>query len=142
MAQQVVKSDCIMCINSCGINAYVEDGKLEKVEGMKEHPISLGELCPRGVALPQWVYSKDRLTYPMRKKTDGGWERISWDTALDTIAQKFQEIKDKYGAKALAVYTGSLGTENIELAAYAQRFRGVYGSEATLSKSPGTPSAS
>ena len=87
MATQVIKSDCIMCINSCGINAYVEDGKLVKVEGMKEHPISLGELCPRGEALPEWVYSKGRLTHPMKKKTDGGWERISWDYALDTIAE-------------------------------------------------------
>jgi anaerobic selenocysteine-containing dehydrogenase len=132
MTTEVIKSDCILCINSCGINAYVEDGKLVKVEGMKEHPISEGAICPRGEALPEWVYSKDRLQYPM-KKEDGQWVRISWDEALDTIAEKLQEIKDKYGAKALAVYTGSLGTENIELAAYAQRFRGVYGTPNLLS---------
>jgi anaerobic selenocysteine-containing dehydrogenase len=132
MAQQVIKSDCIVCINSCGINAYVEDGKLVKVEGMKEHPVSEGVICPRGKALPEWVYSEKRLQYPM-KKVDGKWERISWDDALDTIAAKFKEIKEKYGAKGLAVYTGSLGTENIELAAFAQRFRGVYGTPNLLS---------
>jgi anaerobic selenocysteine-containing dehydrogenase len=132
MAQQVIKSDCIVCINSCGINAYVEDGKLVKVEGMKEHPVSEGVICPRGEALPEWVYSEKRLQYPM-KKVDGKWERISWDDALDTIASNFKEIKEKYGAKGLAVYTGSLGTENIELAAFAQRFRGVYGTPNLLS---------
>jgi len=132
MTQQVIKSDCIVCINSCGINAYVEDGKLVKVEGMKEHPVSEGIICPRGEALPEWVYSEKRLRYPM-KKIDGKWERISWDDALDTIASKFKEIKKKYGAKGLAVYTGSLGTENIELAAFAQRFRGVYGTPNLLS---------
>jgi anaerobic selenocysteine-containing dehydrogenase len=132
MATKVIKSDCILCINSCGINAYVEDGKLVKVEGMKEHPISEGALCPRGKALPEWVYSKDRLTHPL-KKTPTGWERISWDKALDTIADNLKTIKKKYGAKGLAVYTGSLGTENIELAAYAQRFRGVYGTPNLLS---------
>ncbi len=132
MTQQVIKSDCIVCINSCGINAYVEDGKLVKVEGMKEHPVSEGVICPRGEALPEWVYSKDRLQYPMQKKA-GKWERISWDDALDTIAAKFKEIKEKYGARGLAVYTGSLGTENIELAAFAQRFRGVYGTPNLLS---------
>ena len=52
MATEIIKSDCILCINSCGINAYVEDGKLVKVEGMKEHPISDGVICPRGAALP------------------------------------------------------------------------------------------
>jgi anaerobic selenocysteine-containing dehydrogenase len=132
MAKQVIKSDCIMCINSCGIDAYVEDGRLVKVEGMKEHPISDGVLCPRGKALPEWVYSEDRLQHPM-KKTNSGWDRISWDEALDTTAEKLQEIKEKYGARALAVYTGSLGTENIELAAFAQRFRGVYGTPNLLS---------
>ena len=129
---KVIKSDCILCINSCGINAYVEDGKLVKVEGMKEHPISEGALCPRGYALPEWVNSKGRLQHPM-KKVNGNWERISWDEALDTTAEKLQEIKDKYGAKGLAVYTGSLGTENIELAAFAQRFRGLYGTPNLLS---------
>jgi anaerobic selenocysteine-containing dehydrogenase len=132
MATEIIKSDCILCINSCGINAYVEDGKLVKVEGMKEHPISEGALCPRGKALPEWVASEDRIKYPM-KRAATGWERISWDEALDTVAEKLKEIKEKYGAKGLAVYTGSLGTENIELAAYAQRFRGVYGTPNLLS---------
>ena len=121
-----------MCINSCGIEATVEDGKLVKVEGMKEHPISEGVLCPRGEALVEWVYSPDRLQYPM-KKSDTGWKRISWDEALDTTAEKITKIKERYGARALAVYTGSMGTENIELAAFAQRFRGVYGTPNLLS---------
>ncbi len=132
MTEQVIKSDCILCINSCGIDAYVEDGKLVKVRGMKEHPVSEGALCPRGEALPEWVYSEDRLKHPLQK-VDGKWQRISWDDALDTIAAKFKEIKKNFGARALAVYTGSLGTENIELAAYAQRFRGVYGTPNLLS---------
>ena len=132
MTEQIIKSDCIVCINSCGINAHVRDGKLVKVEGMKEHPVSEGVICPRGEALPEWVYSEKRLQYPMKKVNDD-WERISWDEALDTVAMKFKEIKEKYGAKALAIYTGSLGTENIELAAFAQRFRGVYGTPNLLS---------
>ena len=127
MAEKVVKTDCIMCINSCGINAYVdENGKLVRVEGMPEHAVSEGYICPRGEALVEYVYSPDRILHPM-KKVDGKWERITWDEALDTIAAKLTEIKDKYGARALAVYNGSIGTENIELAGFAQRFRGAYG---------------
>lgn len=127
MATKVIKSDCILCINSCGIDAYVEDGKLVKVEGMKEHAVSEGYICPRGEALPEYVYAPDRLQHPMKKKTDGSWENITWDEALDTIADKLKTIKEKYGARAFAVYNGSIGTENIELAGFAQRFRGVYG---------------
>ncbi len=132
MAQKVIKTDCIMCINSCGINAYVEDGKLVKVEGMAEHAVSEGYICPRGEALPEYVYSPDRLLHPM-KRVDGNWKRISWDEALDTIADKLKQIKERYGAKTLAVYSGSIGTENIELAGFAQRFRGVYGTPNLLS---------
>jgi anaerobic selenocysteine-containing dehydrogenase len=132
MAQKVIKTDCIMCINSCGINAYVEDGKLVKVEGMPEHEVSEGYICPRGEALVEYVYSPHRLKYPM-KKVNGEWERITWDEALDTIADELKKIKEKYTAKALAVYSGSIGTENIELAGFAQRFRGVYGTPNLLS---------
>jgi len=132
MVEKIIKSDCILCINSCGINAHVENGKLIKVEGMKEHPISEGAICPRGEALPEWVYGKGRIKHPM-EKVDGQWKQISWDDALDKIAEKLKEIKARYGAKGLAVYTGSLGTENIELAAFAQRFRGVYGTPNLLS---------
>lgn len=132
MAQKVIKSDCILCINSCGINAYVEDGKLVKVEGMKEHGVSKGYICPRGEALPEYVYSPDRILHPM-KKVDGEWQKITWDEALDTVADKLKKLKEEYGARALAVYSGSLGTENIELAGFAQRFRGVYGTPNLLS---------
>ncbi|MFC2057233.1 molybdopterin-dependent oxidoreductase [Chloroflexota bacterium] len=132
MAQEIIKTDCIMCINSCGINAYVEDGKLVKVEGMAEHAVTEGVICPRGEALVDYVYSPDRLKYPV-KKVDGNWERISWNEALDTIADKLKQVKEKYGARALAVYSGSIGTENIELAGFAQRFRGVYGTPNLLS---------
>ncbi len=132
MTKEVIKTDCIMCINSCGINAYVEDGKLVKVEGMPEHAVSQGYICPRGEALVEYVYSPERLQYPM-KKVNGEWQRITWDEALDTIADELKKIKEKYGAKALAVYSGSIGTENIELAGFAQRFRGVYGTPNLLS---------
>ena len=67
------------------------------------------------------------------KKTDGGWERISWDEALDTAASTLQQIKDEYGAHALAIFCGSIGVENNELAAFARRFRGAYGTPNFLS---------
>jgi anaerobic selenocysteine-containing dehydrogenase len=129
---KLIKTDCILCVFGCGINAYVEDGRLVKVEGMTEHPLNQGVLCPRGKALVDYVYSPDRLKYPI-KKVNGEWERISWDEALDTIAEKLQQIKDKYGARALAIFCGSIGVENNELAAFARRFRGAYGTPNFLS---------
>lgn len=121
-----INTVCINCVCSCGLVAYVEDGKLVKTEGMREHPLSKGYLCPRGKALSEWVYSPDRILYPM-KKENGNWKRISWDEALDIISKKLQEIKEKFGPRALAIFCGSLGVENLEIAAFARRFKGAYG---------------
>jgi len=129
---KVVKTDCILCINSCGINAYVENGRMVKVEGMPEHGVSEGYICPRGEALVEYLYAPDRLKYPM-KKVNGEFQRVSWDEALNEIARRLTEIKANHGAKSIAVYNGSIGTENIELAGFAQRFRGVIGTPNLLS---------
>ncbi len=130
--QNVVKTDCILCINSCGINAYVENGRMVKVEGMAEHGVSEGYICPRGEALVEYLYAPDRLKYPL-KKVNGEFQRVSWDEALNEIASRLTEIKAAHGARSIAVYSGSIGTENIELAGFAQRFRGVLGSPNLLS---------
>jgi len=53
---QVIKTDCAMCVNCCGIDAYVREGRLVKVEGMKEHPVNRGGLCPKGEKLVQYLY--------------------------------------------------------------------------------------
>jgi anaerobic selenocysteine-containing dehydrogenase len=123
---EVIKTDCGLCINCCGVNAYVENGKLVKVEGTKENPISKGRLCPKGERLIDLLYSPSRLKYPM-KKVNGRFQRISWDDALTEIAAKLQALKDKYGAHTLATWTGSVGVEHFEMAAFNQRFKGAFG---------------
>ncbi len=123
---QASKTVCMLCFQVCGINAYVEEGKLIRVEGMPEHPFSRGVLCPRGWHLPDYVYSPDRLKYPIKKR-NGSWSRISWDEALDTIASKLHHVKREYGAHSLALSVGSIGAENIAISAFAQRFRGAFG---------------
>ena len=105
---EVIKTDCGLCINCCGVNAYVEDGKLVKVEGMPEHWLNKGKLCPKGEHLVDVVYSPARLKYPV-KKVNGRFQRISWDDALGEIGAKLLELKEKYGAHTLASWTGSVG---------------------------------
>lgn len=133
---QVIKTDCALCVNCCGINAYVKDGQFIKVEGMKEHPVNRGGLCPKGEKLVEYVNSPNRLKYPM-KKENGTFKRVSWDEALNTIADKLKDIKEKHGAKAMAVYCGSVGVEHVEAAFFAQRFRGAYGTPNMLSVESG-----
>ncbi len=91
---------------ACGINCYVKDGKLIRVEGMKESPVNRGKLCPKAFASAQWLYSPRRLKYPLVRagnKGEGKFEKISWDEALDIIAAKLIEQKRIYGPESLAV---------------------------------------
>lgn len=125
--EKVVKTACALCVHSCGMNAHVKGGKIVRVSGMKEHPYNKGQLCPRGEASVEFEYAPDRLKYPM-KKVDGRWERISWEEAIDTIAEKIGKMKEEYGARSVTFACGSIGAEDIVTAAITQRFRGAFGS--------------
>jgi len=73
---------------------------LNRVKADPNHPASRGDICPKVAATKQVIYSPDRLKYPLRK-TSNGFQRISWDEALDIVATRLLEIKAKYGAETL-----------------------------------------
>ncbi|MBT6858246.1 MAG: molybdopterin-dependent oxidoreductase, partial [Rhodospirillaceae bacterium] len=101
---EILKSVCRSCHGGCGVLMHVKDDVLVKVEGDPDSPFSHGRLCPIGNATHEMVYHPDRLKYPMRRKGPRGagtWERISWDEALDEIAEKLTKIKAEYGAEAV-----------------------------------------
>ncbi|UCF72969.1 MAG: molybdopterin-dependent oxidoreductase [Deltaproteobacteria bacterium] len=101
-----IRTACRSCHGGCGVIAHVKDGKVMKVEGDPESPISHGTLCSKGLAITQLVYHPDRVLYPM-KKTDKGWNRISWDSALDTIAEKFKVVIERHGPEAIVIGQGT-----------------------------------
>ena len=90
-----------------------EDGTPVQVEGDPENPYNEGRLCVRCLALPEVTNHKDRLLYPMKRDPkDRGknkWERMSWDEAIDYVADRFIEIRDKYGAETVS-YTHLLAS--------------------------------
>ena len=100
------KTICRSCHGGCGVIAHVKEGKVIKVEGDPNSPISHGTMCSKGLAVTQLAYHPDRILYPM-KRTDNGWERISWDEALDTTAGKFKEVIEKYGPEAIIIGQGT-----------------------------------
>lgn len=122
-----VLTDCTLCYHSCGTIVTVEDGKAVSVEGLKSHPINQGELCPKGEAALDHIYSPERLKHPM-KRVNGKFEPISWDQALDEIAQKLNQLKADFGPQVLGVFSGSIGVENLEMAGLTQRFKAAFGS--------------
>ena len=101
-----VKTVCRNCHGGCGVIAHVRDGKVVKVEGDPDSPISHGSMCAKGLAVTQMAYHPDRILHPM-KKIGGDWQRISWDEALDTVAGKFKEAREKYGAESILIGQGT-----------------------------------
>lgn len=117
------------CHDGCGVLLYTDkDGKLVKVEGDPENPYNRGRLCVRCLDVPEVTYNKDRLLYPMKRDPkDRGkdkWERISWDEAIDLVADTFLDIKEKYGAEAVVFGQGT----GRDIAAYITRLCWSFGS--------------
>jgi anaerobic selenocysteine-containing dehydrogenase len=83
---------------------------IRRIKADTDHPVNRGIICPKGAAAAQVIHSPDRLKYPM-KKTVHGFIRISWDEALDLIAQKFADIRTKYGPQTLVGCKGAPVTQ-------------------------------
>ena len=110
----VVKSHCRMCHGGCGVLVYTKNGKAAKIAGDPDCPINHGTLCAKGLASSQLAYHPDRLTYPVRRvgpKASGKWERISWDQALDTIAERINAYRMSSGPESIVMGYGT-GREN------------------------------
>ncbi|MBI3243081.1 MAG: molybdopterin-dependent oxidoreductase [Chloroflexi bacterium] len=95
---------CEMCVWRCGVRAKIAKGKVVKLEGNPDQPHSQGRLCARGQSGLMTTYDPDRVLYPLVRvgqRGEGKFRRASWDEALDIVATKMQEIKDKYGPEAM-----------------------------------------
>lgn len=127
----VVKSVCHHCLVHCGLLVHLEDGKVTKIEGDPESPVNKGEICVKAHASIEILYHPNRLKHPLKRAGERGvgkWEQVSWDEALDTIANKFTEIKDNYGAESLFVGYGAIkGFQD----SWVQRFANVFGTPNT-----------
>ena len=93
----------------CGVDAYVKDDVMIKLEGTKGFPSNNGKLCAKGAAGREYQYRADRLSRPLKRigeRGSGQFEPVSWDEALDICAEKFLKIKEQYGPEAVAWVCG------------------------------------
>lgn len=102
---------CAICspAYNCGVDAYVKDGKLLKVEGMDGHPRSKGGLCTKGLANRGFIYRPDRILTPLRrvgKRGEGRFEPITWDEAYDEISKRLLALREEFGADCVAFFGG------------------------------------
>lgn len=98
------------CHGGCGVLAYMEDGRLKKIEGDETHPWNQGRLCARVLAMKQYVEHPLRLKRPMIRKGERGsgkWEEISWEKAFDYIEERMKAIRDTHGPESMIFAMGT-----------------------------------
>ena len=106
MSESVHPSQCWECNTYCGSLITMRDGQVTKIGPNPDHPGSKGAFCVKGIrAVREWTDNENRLLYPMRRvgaRGSGEWERISWDDALDEIADRIAAIRTEYGPMSIA----------------------------------------
>jgi thiosulfate reductase / polysulfide reductase chain A len=152
---RIVPTFCELCFWKCGVLAHVRDGRVTKITGNPDHPLSRGMLCPRGAGGTGLLYDPDRLRTPLvrvRKRGDDVFEAVAWDKALDEVAENLLKIRDKHGPEALALFSHgyggtwfkhllkSYGSNNIAAPSYAQcRGPREVGYQLTFGRGVGSP---
>jgi formate dehydrogenase len=118
---------CILCECNCGIVVQLEDRRIAKIRGDKDHPASQGYTCNKALRLDHYQNNRNRLTTPLRRQSDGSYEEIDWDTAISEIAEGFEGIRDTHGGDKIFYYGGG-GQGNHLGGAYSGAFLKAIGS--------------
>jgi anaerobic selenocysteine-containing dehydrogenase len=133
MSQQRIPGYCPQCISRCGCISVVEDGVLVQVEPDPAHPTG-NSLCIKAKAAPELVSSAERMLYPMKRTRpkgdmDPGWQRISWDEALDYAASRMRATAQRSGPEAVAFsVTTPSGTAIADSVGWIFRLINAFGS--------------
>lgn len=127
---EIKHSICAICSPShhCGVDCYVKDGRLLKVEGTPDHPYNHGKLCTKGSSIRNYVYRKDRVQTPLRRvgaRGEGRFEAISWEEAYQIIAEKLNGVKAAYTPHSVAFYSGYCKWYRLILQRFAYAFGSV-----------------
>ena len=133
-SETIVKTTCALCPSGCGLDVRVVAGRAVKVEGNPLHPVNQGVCCLRGQASLEILYSPERLERPRRQRGErggGDWEEISWDEALDLVAEKLADMRSNGQAHQLALVHGELRGQ---MRGLVSRFMQAYGSPNLISR--------
>jgi len=124
---------CALCISRCGSIAVVENGRFVALEPDPSHPTGQA-LCAKGRAAPELVYHPDRLLYPLKRTRpkgdpDPGWQRISWDEALDLTATRLRQLAEVHGPESVVFSQVSPSTSaSADALVWIDRLRQAFGS--------------
>lgn len=121
---------CRICEAHCGMVATVDEGTVVKLRPDRDHPLSAGYACPKGIAMLDVHNDPDRVTHPLRRRADGeGFERISWETAISEIGERLRGVRDRSGAGSIGWYMGNPGAFSYSHPIWVKGFLDALGSQ-------------
>ncbi len=94
------------CEPFCGVEVDVEDGRMTAIRPDREHPITTGYMCIKGMHVPDYQNDPDRLLHPMRRN-GREWNQVTWESATREIGEKLRAIRDQHGPRSIATYWGN-----------------------------------
>lgn len=100
------QSACILCSINCGIEIKLEGRRFARIRGDKANPASEGYTCEKALRLDHYQSSRDRLTSPLRRRPDGTFEEVDWDTAIAGVAADLAAVRDAHGGSSIFAYGG------------------------------------
>ncbi len=121
-----------MCEAMCGLEIKLEGDKIVSIRGDELDPFSKGHICPKATALEDVYNDPNRLKFPVRR-TESGWQQISWDEAFDEVISSLKAVQEKYGKNAVGVYQGNPSVHNSGTMLTASGFFKALGSSSKFS---------
>ncbi|MEM7052283.1 MAG: molybdopterin-dependent oxidoreductase [Acidobacteriota bacterium] len=105
-AQGWQKTACIFCSLNCGLEVRTEGRAITEVRGDPDHPGSQGYVCEKARRITAYQSAADRITTPLRRRPDGSFEPVSWDTAIREVADRLASIRERHGGEKILFYGG------------------------------------
>ena len=134
MSLETFRRSCPICEASCGIELTIDRAarRVVRVDGDTEDPRSRGYLCPKAYAMSAVFEDPDRVRRPLRRR-GSDWDEISWDDALDTVAERLQQVRRRHGAESVASYIGNPIGSDVGAQLYLRHLMGALASPRAFS---------
>ena len=133
MAAKTTQTFCRICEALCGLEVTTENGKIVNIKPDDQHVATAGYSCVKGLKQHELYHTPDRLKHPLRRKSDGSYEKISWGEALQDIGSKVSKIRKENDPDAIAMYVGTAAGFGVLHPAFAQGFMTGVGSKSMFS---------
>ncbi|MEY3985307.1 MAG: hypothetical protein RLZ59_752, partial [Pseudomonadota bacterium] len=119
MSTQWHPTACMICSMHCGIEVQTEGERITRVRPDQNHHVTKGYVCEKAQRMDAYQQGRDRLSSPMRRKADGTYEAVDWDTAIREVAARLAAVRDTHGGETIFYYGGG-GQGNHLPGVYAQ----------------------